>query len=178
MAVFTGTNLRRAATLWSWVALLGAPFLLVIGILLVVGSGPGAPPPVEMRSTGAAGDAVQLLPGGRDAAVWGRPAGTGATCTTARSSGEPVTELPRGTGDRPVRVDDAGGSGSWELLGVTAGTGAAATVTCVGAGLEEVAVSPDPVGGRSQGFGLVVLVLAPVLLVLGLLTRRALRATA
>ncbi|MBO0922972.1 hypothetical protein J1G44_00555 [Cellulomonas sp. zg-ZUI199] len=178
MAVFTRRNLRRTAHLWSWVALLGGPFVLVMGVLLVTGTGPGAQRPVEMWRTGAAGSAVELLPSGRDTAVWGRPSAEGVTCTTARSSGQEVATLPVGsTEGRPATVRDAGGTGEWTLLALTGGTAAAADVTCSGGDLTEVAVSADPGGPRSSsGFGGVLVLVGPVLLLLGWVTRRALRA--
>jgi|GEM_PF-1506072 len=175
MAVFTRRNVRRAAHLWSWVALLGGPLVLLLGVLLVAGAGPGAPRPVEMWRTGTPGAPVELLPAGRDAAVWGQPDGDGAVCTTARSSGDVVAELTTGPVDeRPAQVQDAGGTGRWVLLGVTAGTDAAATVTCSGPGLTQVAVSADPSVAGTPGFGVVLLVVGPALVVLGWATRRAL----
>ncbi len=176
MAVFTTRNVRRAAHLWSWVALLGGPLVLLMGVLLVAGAGPGAPRPVEMWRTGASGEPLELLPSGRDAAVWGRPDGDGAVCTTARSSGAVVAELTTGPADaRPSQVDDAGGTGRWTLIGVTAGTGAAATVTCSGPGLSQVAVSADPSIAGTPSFGTALLVVGPALVLLGWATRRALR---
>lgn len=176
MAVLTRRNLGRTARLWSWVAMLGAPFMLLMGVLLATGTGPGAQPPVEMWRTGPAGEPLELLPAARDAAVWGRPSSAGVTCTTARSSGDPVAELPVGPAEgRPSTVQDAGGTGEWTLLAVTAGTGAAATVTCGGGDLAEVAVSADPSVAGTPGFGLALIVFAPVLFLLGWLTRRAVR---
>lgn len=156
--------------------MLGAPFLLLMGVLLVAGMGPGAQRPVEMWRTGAAGQALELLPAGRDAAVWGRPSPVGVTCTTARSSGDAVAELGVGPTDgRPDVVEDAGGTGEWTLLAVTAGTDVAATVTCSGGSLVEVAVSADPSVAGTPPFGRALLVLAPVLFLAGWATRRVLR---
>ncbi|UZN02144.1 hypothetical protein [Cellulomonas sp. S1-8] len=181
MAVFTRRNIGRTTRLWSWVALLGAPFFLVMGLLLVSGTGPGAQRPVEMWGAGAAGDAVELLPSGRTTAVWGRAEGdvTGVTCATSRSDGTPVADLVVGApGDRPGTVEDVGGSGSWTWLATTEGTGAAATVTCSGGGLTEVAVSTDPSRAGTPSFGWVLVAVAPVVFVLGLVARRAGRSRA
>lgn len=173
MAVHTRANLRRAARLWAAVALVGAPLLAVLGVLLVAGVGPGAQRPVEMWRVGTAGSPVDL-PAASTTAVWGRPVAAGVTCTTHRSDGRPVAELVVGEpGDRPDAVEDAGGTGTWTWLATTAGTGAAATVTCSGGGATEVAVSADPARADTPAFGRRLLVLAPVLLVLGLVARRA-----
>lgn len=175
MAVYTRRNLRRTARLWSWGAMLSSPFFLVMGILLMIGAGPGAQPPVEIQRTGAAGSAVELLRSGGGSAVWGRGSVEGASCATHRSSGDLVAQLDVGPVEgRPAEVEDAGGTGRWTLLAVTTGTEAAASVTCSGDGLTEVGISSDPAASASPGLGLRLVVLAPALLVAGWVVRRLL----
>jgi len=57
----------------------------------------------------------------------------------------------------------------------TADARSAETVTCSGGGLTGVAETPAPTPGADRAFGIVALVMAPVLLGLGLVARRASR---
>lgn len=173
MAIFTRRNVGRTTRLWSWVALLGAPFVLVMGVLLVVGAGPGAPRPVEMWRTAAVGEPVELPGSGRDGAVWGQPATLDPAtveCTVARGDGgEPLAT----GGDDAVVVEDVTGTGTWVRLATTGWALSGGDVSCSGGGLERVGVTPDVGAGNSQGFGWFLVVLAPVLAGLGLVARRA-----
>ena len=174
--MLTGRNLRRTARLWSWGAMLSAPLFLVMGVLLLVGAGPGAQPPVEMARTGPAGSPVELPHRSGGSAVWGRGDVAGAACATHRSSGDTVARLDVGRVEgRPEAVEDAGGTGRWTLLAVTDGSVAAASVTCSGEGLTDVAVSADPAASADPGLGLRLVVLAPALFVLGWAVRRVAR---
>ncbi|MCL3859927.1 hypothetical protein [Actinotalea sp. K2] len=176
---FTSRNLRRATRLWSTVALWGSPFFLLLGVALLTGLFPsGAARASVVETTATPGTAIDVVGGTRGMALWGQPADVDLSTVTCRwtGAGDSGGELPVGPrDDRPEVITDSLGSGDYVWLTTTADTFGVRSATCTAHGLTALGATPDPGTGAGTGAGVFFVVLAPVLLGLGLLARRAAR---
>lgn len=167
---FSGQRIRQVAGWWSLVAFAGIPLVLVVGIWQLGGASSAESPTQEMaiETTYGAGEPVPVRGGTSDWVLWGQPADvdlSAVRCTyTAPTRSGDVPVDTSGT----VRMTDVLGHGDFVQLGTTR-----YTATCTGGGLTAVAKSPGPTPGADRVFGVVLLLMAPVLLVLGLVARRA-----
>lgn len=171
-AGFSGQRIRQVAGWWNLVAFAGIPLVLVIGIWQFVRASSAESPTQAMviETIYGAGEPVPVNGGTSGWVLWGQPADVDLSAVRCTYT------APAESGDVPVdtsgtmRMTDMLSHGDFVQLG-TARYGD--TCICTGGGLTAVATSPGPTPGADRAFGVVLLLMAPVLLVLGLVARRA-----
>ena len=172
---FSGQRIRQVAGWWSLVAFAGIPLVLVVGIWQLVGASSAESPTQEMaiETTYGPGEPVPVSGGTSGWVLWGQPSDVDLSAVRCAYT------APTKSGDIPVdtsgsvRMTDALGHGDFVQLGSTREFRTADEVTCSGGGLTSVARSSGPTPGADRVFGVVLLLMAPVLLGLGFLARRA-----
>ncbi|QTE29968.1 hypothetical protein [Pengzhenrongella sicca] len=173
---FTRGNLVRVTRLWSLVAFAAVPLFLAVGVALLVGVFPAQSSRASViEMTAAPGAEIAALGGSRGMALWGQPADVDlaqVTCTWTGGA-DAGGELEVGPApDRPTEVTDSRGKGDFVWLTTTAGEFVPRSATCSGGGLTTLGASVDPGTGAGSSTGLFFVLLAPVMLVLGLVARR------
>ena len=172
---FSVANIRRVAGWWSWVAFAGIPLSLLMGSWqLHEAATAGSPQHIWVETVAKAGTPVSVTSGTSGWVIWGQPADVDLTAVTCRYiETKKSVELPIDAASARFTVTDALKHGEFVRLTSTADAWFAETVTCSGGGLTGVAQTPAPTPGADRAFGIVALVMAPVLLGLGLVARRA-----
>lgn len=167
-------GLRRATAMFSVVAWAGALLVVVMGVMMLGRSSGGSPTSVSLRDAVGAGEPVTIPTTTSTVLLWGAPTTVdlaAVTCTAAAPSGERDLAV---TTDPTVAVDTGQGRDVVLLLEVET-MPRVDEVTCSGGGLEQVGRSAAANAGVERGFGVFLLLLAPVLAVLGIVARRASR---
>ena len=160
--------------MFAVVAWAGAALVLVMGVVMLAGSSGGPPTTVALRDTVAVGEPLELVTSTSARLVYGAPADldlAAVTCTGSAPSGE--RELDVAT-ERQT-VTDTVGEDERVLLVRVETMPLVKEVTCQGGGLESIGSTAAGNAGTERVFGVVLLLLSPVLLVLGFVARRVSR---
>lgn len=170
-------GLRRAAGTFALVAWAGVVLVLVMGVTLVARGTAGPPTSVELGRAVAAGEPLQMVASTSARLVYGAPADldlAAVTCVGSAPAGSRELDV---AAERQV-VNDATGGGDLVLLVRVETMPLVTDVTCSGGGLERVGSTSAGSAGTARVLGVVLLLLAPVLAVVGLVARRASRPAA
>ncbi|WP_402462074.1 hypothetical protein [Isoptericola aurantiacus] len=173
----TRENRRASVRLFSRIALVAAPLIVLVGVLVWAGVGPWsaqaeAGRPFEPSDQVAAGEALQVFGLDESQVLWAAPGSVDVgsmTCVSDDASID-VDGAPDAAGSA---VREAPDGGTWTR--VAALDPMLGTVTCEGPGVESIGVADADGASSGAGGGVFFVVFGAVLLGLGLVARRLTR---
>lgn len=167
-------GLRRATAMFSLVTWAGVVLVLVMGVMMITRSTGDGPSTVSLRRTVAAGEPLDMVASTSARLVFGAPADVDlaeVSCVGTAPSGDRELDLV----DDPRVVTDRDSGAERVLLLRVETMPLVQAVTCSGGGLENIGSTAAGNAGIERIFGVLLILLAPVLAVVGLVARRASR---
>lgn len=174
---YSAQNRRRSLKLFSRIALIAAPVIVLVGVLLWADVGPWSSQadserPFVPSETVAAGEPLQVFGLDEAQVLWAQPGSVdvGSVTCTSDDGLIAVDGAPEAAG---TAVREEPGGASWVRLAVL--DPMLGAVTCDGTGVESIGVADVDGSSSGAGGGVFFVVFGLVALGLGLLARRLTR---